>query len=205
MWVHESFANYAEGIYTECWQGKSAGAAYVVGTRRGIRNDRPIIPAYGVNAQGSGDMYPKGGNMLHTIRALVDDDARWRGVLRGLNRTFRHQAVSGQQVRDYISRETGLDLGRVFAQYLETTMIPVFEYRVDGAALWYRWANVVSGFTMPVRVNVPGMGTVLMSPTDQWQNTRVPSALAAELSVDENFYVTQRNVNAPAPAGTGAR
>ena len=43
MWVHESFANYAEGIYTECQFGKEAGAEYIIGNRRGIRNDRPII------------------------------------------------------------------------------------------------------------------------------------------------------------------
>src|SRR5258705_10949283 len=108
MWVHESFANYAEGIYTECRLGKSAGAAYMIGARRGVRNDRPVVPVFGVNAQGSGDMYPKGGNMLHTIRAIIDDDAKWRGILRGLNKTFYHQTVTGKQVQDYISREAGI-------------------------------------------------------------------------------------------------
>ncbi|HEY7472543.1 MAG TPA: M1 family metallopeptidase, partial [Gemmatimonadota bacterium] len=74
MWVHESFGNYAENLYVECLMGREKGAEYVIGTRRGIGNEEPIIPmvdghpAYGVNAQGSGDMYPKGGNMLHTIR-----------------------------------------------------------------------------------------------------------------------------------------
>ena len=29
MWVHESFANYAEGLYTECLFGKEAGAQYI--------------------------------------------------------------------------------------------------------------------------------------------------------------------------------
>ena len=111
MWVHESFANYAEGLYTECLFGKEAGASYIVGNRRGIRNDRPIVPAaYGVNAQGSGDMYPKGGKMLHTIRQLVDDDAKWREMLRGLNRTFRHQTVTGAEVQDYMSEQAGMDL-----------------------------------------------------------------------------------------------
>jgi aminopeptidase N len=198
MWIHESFGNYAEGIYTECQLGKTAGAAYVIGTRRGIRNDRPIIPAYGVNAQGSGDMYPKGGNMLHTIRQLVDDDDRWRGVLRGLNQTFRHQIVTGRQVQDYMIRETGLDLSRIFAQYLTTVMIPEFQYRVERSALAYRWANVVPGFDMPVRVAVPGQGTVTLRPTEQWQSLAVTSPRAAELVVDENFYVTARRVDAPA-------
>ena len=190
MWVHESFANYAEGLYTECLFGKQAGADYVIGTRRGIRNDRPIVPDnYGVNAQGSGDMYPKGGNMLHTIRAIIDDDAKWRDILRGLQQTFRHQTVTGKQVEDYISREAGIDMSKVFAQYLTTTKIPVFEYRVEGSTLSYRWSNVVTGFDMPVRVNIPELGTRLLRPTEAWQ-TLEASPRAAELTVDENFYVT---------------
>jgi D-alanyl-D-alanine dipeptidase len=193
MWLHESFANYAEGIYTECMLGKSAGAAYMIGARRGVRNDRPVVPAFGVNAQGSGDMYPKGGNMLHTIRAIIDDDAKWRDILRGLNRTFYHQTVTGKQVQDYISHEAGIDLGNVFAQYLTTTKIPVFEYRVESSTLSYHWTNVVPGFDMPVRVNIPGLGTRLLRPTEAWQ-TLEASPRAAELSVDENFYVTARNV-----------
>src|SRR6266566_1369035 len=197
MWLHESFANYAEGIYTECRLGKTAGAAYMIGARAGVRNDRPIIPAYGVNAQGSGDMYPKGGNMLLTIRTIIDDDAKWRDILRGLNKTFSHQTVSGRQVEDYISREAGLDLGKVFAQYLTTTQIPVFEYRVQVAErgagmLSYHWANVVPGFDMPVRVTIPGLGTRTLRPTEAWQTLEVSSPRAAELSVDERFFVTAR-------------
>jgi aminopeptidase N len=201
-WVHESFANYAEGIYTECLLGRTAGAAYVIGTRAGIRNDRPIIPAYGVNAEGSGDKYPKGGNLLHTIRQIIGDDAQWRGILRGLTATFRHQTVTGLQVQDYISRAAGLDLSRVFAQYLTTTMVPAFEYRVEGTTLSYRWANVVAGYDMPVRVNIPGLGTRLLHPTEAWQALPVGSAQAAELTVDDSFYVTVRPYHA-SPTGPG--
>jgi len=146
-------------------------------------------------------MYPKGGNMLHTIRAIIDDDARWRGILRGLQQTFRHQTVTGRQVQDYISREAGVDLSKVFAQYLTTTQIPVFEYRVEGGALSYHWANVVPGFDMPVRINVPGLGTRTVRPTESWQSLAVSAPNAAELTVDENFYVTQRNVGASATTG----
>jgi len=192
MWLHESFANYAEGIYTECRLSRSAGAAYMIGARAGVRNDKPIIPEYGVNAQGSGDMYPKGGNMLHTIRAIIDDDAKWRDILRGLNKTFYHQTVTAKQVEDYISREAGLDLSKVFAQYLTTTRIPVFEYRVQGGTLSYRWTDVVPGFDMPLRVNIPGLGTRLLHPTEAWQTLEDASARAAELTVDENFYVKTR-------------
>lgn len=189
MWVHESFANYAEGIYTECLFGKDAGAQYIIGNRRGIRNDRPIIPAYGVNDQGSGDMYPKGGEMLHTIRQLVNDDGKWRAILQGLNRTFWHQTVMGSQIEQYISREAGLDLSKVFDQYLRTTMIPTFEYRIANDTLQYRWNNVVSGFDMPIRVTLDWPTWTLIKPTESWQSVHVKLPNPSDFKVDPNFYV----------------
>ncbi|HYW06031.1 MAG TPA: M1 family metallopeptidase, partial [Longimicrobium sp.] len=140
MWVHEGFTTYSESLYTECQQGKAAGARYVIGQRRAVENDEPIVGPYGVNQRGSGDMYFKGANMLHTIRQVVGDDAKWRGILRGLNSTFGRQTVTGAQVQAYMSREAGIDLSRVFQQYLTTTRIPVLEYRLQGSTLSYRWA-----------------------------------------------------------------
>jgi aminopeptidase N len=192
MWVHESFANYAENLYTECRDGKAAGAAYVIGTRSKIQNDRPIVAPFGVNAEGSGDMYYKGGNMLHTIRQLVGDDEKWRAILRGLNSTFRHQTVSGAQVQEYISRQSGLDLRPVFAQYLTTTKIPALEYRVNGSTLSYRWADVVPGFAMPVRVTLGGGEAATLRPTTDWQTRPLAPGEGSELRVDPNYYVLVR-------------
>jgi aminopeptidase N len=196
MWVHEGFASYAENLYTECQFGKAAGADYVIGTRTIVRNDRPIVGPYGVNREGSGDMYFKGANMLHTIRQLVGDDERWRAILRGLNATFRHQVVTGAQIEDYVTRQSGMDLRPVFAQYLTTTKIPVFEYRIEGTALSYRWADVVPGFAMPVRVALGGREPVVLHPTTEWQ--RAPGTVqdASAVVVDRNYYVVPRDVTA---------
>jgi aminopeptidase N len=196
MWVHEGFASYAESLYTECQFGKTAGAEYVIGTRRAVRNDRPVVGPYGVNREGSGDMYFKGANMLHTIRQLVDDDERWRDILRGLNATFRHQVVTGAQVEDYLSRQTGIDLRSVFAQYLTTTRIPVFEYRIAGTTLSYRWADVVPGFAMPVRVSLAGRDAVVLHPTTEWQTAPGAVQDASAVVVDRNYYVVSRLVGA---------
>jgi aminopeptidase N len=192
MWVHESFANYAEGLYTECQQGKEAGAQYIIGSRRGISNDRPIIPAFGVNAMGSGDMYPKGGSMLHTIRQIINDDEKWRRILRGANETFRHKTIDGTELRSYISRQAGIDLSKVFEQYLTTTMIPVLEYRVADTGVSYRWSNVVSGFDMPVDISFASSPSTFqrIRPTTSWAT--MPGS--GPLVVRPDFYVEVRRV-----------
>ena len=177
---------------------QEAGAEYQIGTRRLVKNDRPIVGAYGVNDEGSGDKYYKGGNMLHTIRQIVDDDEKWRGILRGAQETFRHQTIMGPQLEEYISRRIrGRTCRRCSTQYLRTTKIPLFEYRVDAATLSYRWANVVPGFDMPLRVALGGGAYMRIKPTTTWQFRGLPSP-GADVRVDENFYVDVKNVAAPA-------
>ncbi|MGI9037329.1 MAG: M1 family metallopeptidase [Gemmatimonadota bacterium] len=219
MWVHESFGNYAESLYTECQHDEAAGADYVVGVRNGIQNDIPVLGTFGVNREGSGDMYPKGGNMLHTIRQLVGDTEKWRGILRGLNEDYRHQIVTGQQVRDYIGEKAGRDLERVFEQYLETTDVPTLEYRLEaggagdagageaggagageaGGTLHYRWTNVVDGFAMPIEAKVAADRCEVLTPTAEWQTTPVEVADPAAFDVDRDYYVRVR------PEGGAAR
>ncbi len=198
MWIHESFANYAESLYEECRDGKAAGEEYVRGTRSRIRNDRPIIPPRGVNADGSGDMYYKGGNMLNTIRQIVNDDTRWRGILRGLQKEFRHQTVTGKQIEDAMSRMAGVDLSKVFQEYLTTTMVPELEYRFSGRTVSYRWKNVVPGFDMPVKVTLAPGTFSFIHPTERWQSTATTLASPSDFKVDVNFYITTKNVGAGA-------
>jgi len=170
MWVHEGFANYAEVLYTEYYYGKEAGTDYCVGVRRGIRNEEPIIGHYGVNKEGSGDMYPKGANLLHSIRHAMNDDEKFRQMLRGLGSTFYHQTVTSRQIEDFISNRSGIDLSKVFDQYLRNTQIPVLEFYTDNSAgtVTYRWSNCIPGFNLPL-VLAEG-GTV--HPTTGWQTSR---------------------------------
>ncbi len=194
MWVHEGFTNYAEGLYVECLSGKKAGAQYNIGNRRNIQNVAPIVAAYGVNQEGSSDMYDKAGNMIHMIRQIIDDDARFRSILRGLNATFRHQTISGAQVQAYVNEHSGHDFSRVFQQYLTTTMIPVLEVHRRGDVASYRWQQVVPGFDMPVRVSAGGRRYQWIHPTEQWQTFGAKLSEGGDLLVDPNFYVWTRQV-----------
>ena len=189
MWIHEGFANYSENLFVECLRGKEAGADYVIGTRFQVRNDAPIIGPYGVNRDGSGDMYYKGGNLLHTIRQLVSDDDKWRDILRGLSHTFYHQTVTTQDIENYISTRAGMNLSTVFDEYLRTTMIPVFEYKIADSTLTYRWADVVPRFDMPIRVTLSDGSYTLIHPAAGLQQVAVRLASPDAFHVDPNFYV----------------
>jgi aminopeptidase N len=192
MWIHESFTNYSESLFVEYYYGKEAGTEYVIGCRRGIQNDKPIIGHYDVNNEGSGDMYPKGANMLHTIRQIINDDTKWKSILRGLNSTFYHQTVTSKQIQDYIDTQSGINFNRVFAQYLTTTQIPVFEYIFKEGQLGYHWTNCVANFDMPVKVTLNGTETWL-KPTTVWKSEKIDSK-DPKLVVDKNFYFTSSNI-----------
>ena len=195
-WVHESFANYAESLFTECQFGTAAGAEYVRGVRKLIKNDGPIVGTYGVNAEGSGDKYYKGGNLLHTIRQVLHNDSTWRAILRGLNERFGHGIATGQAIQEYISQRAGVDLRPVFAQYLTTTRIPIFEYYSHGGTLRYRWGDVIPGFAMPVRAVAETGDTLALTPTAQWQTAALPGPPGG-VRVDENFSVLTRRLDPP--------
>jgi len=156
MWIHESFANYAETLYTEWLYGKEAGADYCVGTRKNILNDKPIIGPYGVNKEGSGDMYYKGGNMINNIRHIIDNDSLFRNILRGLNTEFYHQTVTTQQIEGYIIKQSDIDFQKTFDQYLRTTQIPKLIFSIDKKAMKVNvhWTNCIDGFDMPITIPI---------------------------------------------------
>ncbi len=186
MWIHESFTNYSESLYLDYHFGKEAGQAYVRGTRMNIANDIPIIGTYGLNKRGSGDMYYKGGNLLNMIRQILQDDDKWRLILRGLNKEFYHQTVSTEQVESYISTQVGWNLEKVFDQYLRDTRIPIFEYYQQGGEIQYRWINAVKDFDMPLDVMLNGKAIRLPTKT-AWQKLEVNGPQALE--VDPDYYV----------------
>lgn len=185
MWVHEGFTDYSEALYVEYYYGKQAANEYVQGLKKNIENDAPIIGTYGVNQEGSGDMYFKGANLLHTIRQVINDDAKFRQILRGLNKDFYHQTVTSKQVEDYISQKSGKDLSRIFDQYLRTTMIPALEFKAEEDKLKFKWTNCVPGFDMPVRLS----SGQWIQPTTAEQKIKVEGKDFSKLAVDPNFYI----------------
>jgi aminopeptidase N len=192
MWIHESFTNYSESLFLEYYYGKEAGYTYVKGIRKNIANDKPIVGKYDVNNEGSSDMYYKGANMLHTLRQIVNDDTKWRAILRGLNSTFYHQTVTTKQIEDFLSQEVGMDLSPFFNQYLRDTRIPTLEYYFKDKKLNYRWTNCVAGFSMPIKITLNGVEKVLY-PQINWKKEAFENE-HPKLEIDKNFYVASFNI-----------
>ncbi|HTE27409.1 M1 family metallopeptidase [Flavitalea sp.] len=195
MWIHEGFTAYSETLYTTSEFGVAAGNEYVIGTRNHMDNDIPIIGKYGVQQEGSGDMYYKGANMLHTIRQIIDNDERFRLILRGLNAEFYHKTVDTKDIEAYISKQAGKNFSKVFDQYLRTTQIPVLEYTIDKQIITYRWTNCVKGFNMPVKIIGEGK-TQWIIPSPDWQTGKLGPEFINGITTDPNMYVTSKKVDA---------
>ncbi len=197
MWVHEGFTNYSETLFIDYYHGTEAGNDYNKGIRKNIANDRNIIGIYGVNEEGSGDMYYKASNMIHSIRHIIQDDNRFRNMIRGLNKDFYHSTVTTEQVELYISKAAGINLSKVFDQYLRTTQIPVLEYEwnADSSRIAYRWSNCIAGFDMPL-----SLGNIKLQPNTQWQSIVVDADKRRWLHkdyIERMYYIKTASATKP--------
>jgi len=191
MWIHEGFTNYSESLFIEKFYGKQAGQEYVHGTRYLIANDKPIVGPYNVNKEGSSDMYYKGGNLLNMVRTIINDDEKWRSILRGLNKTFYHQTVTYDDIVNYICDQSGINLKPVFDQYLHYRNLPILEFMTNREGkLAVRWQSDVKGFNMPVRVKLKGGEYQFIKPTTRFTPVAIDGATKDNIEVDTfDYYI----------------
>ena len=197
MWIHESFGAYAESLFVEDQYGRAEALKYINGKRHNVRNDRPIIGEYGLNREGSGDMYDKGQLVLNTLRGVLDDDSLWVSILRGIQETFRCKTVTAEDIFGYINQKSGKDLSYFFDQYFRHPGIPtlVVETQKEGDTVTarYRWQADVDGFRMPVKVTTAPGKYEFITPTSQWQTVPLHGINPEDFKVAEDrFYVDVR-------------
>jgi len=193
MWIHESFTAYSESLFINYHFSTEEANKYVIGTRKSIRNDKPIIGRYNVNNEGSGDMYYKGANMLHTLRQIVNNDTKWRNILRGLNKDFYHQQVTTKQIEGYILEKGNLKISGFFDQYLRTTKIPVLEYQITKNQISYKFTNTVDNFSIPVKVWINGK-LIWLNASIKNKNYNTNTGDINTFSIDNNYYINSRKM-----------
>ncbi|SDS36894.1 Peptidase family M1 [Gillisia sp. Hel1_33_143] len=195
MWIHESFTSYTEAIYVECRWGKDKSLEYLRGTRKGVRNTAPIIGDYGVNSEGSGDMYFKGANLLNNLRSIYNNDELWWNTLRAYTKTYRHKIIETKTVEDYFNAPIKEDLAPIFDQYLRHSKLPVLQFKMNGNKVLYRWQADVENFKMPVSVFVKNK-EIRITPTSKWQSLKENIKRKDQIRVNDlKYYVDSEFVN----------
>ena len=195
-WIQEGWCTYAEGIYVECLFGYDDAIKYYNGYKSKVRNRQPIIGPTAVNNWPTGDQYFKGALFLHTLRHVVDDDAKWRAMLRDYAARFKYKNIFTADVLNFFNRYFKRDFSAIFEQYLYHANLPVLQVRFGEDAVSFRWKADIPEFDMPVKVRSNGkMHTI--QPTTEWQSEALAGATKADWQVaTELFYIDIEEIDA---------
>ena len=192
MWIHEGFTQYTEIVYVECQQGYEKAMTYANGLKNNVKNDKPIIGNFGVNSEGSGDMYPKGALLLNTLRHVINDDVKWWKILLNYSNTFKHQIIDTETVIAYFNKESGMNLTSIFNHYLQKTTIPKLETRIIGGKLETKWSNVSDDFAMPIDINFQNK-TIRVQPKAVWTSSQIKIKHLNEIKIAVNHFFVEYN------------
>lgn len=176
MWVHEGFTTYSEILFTECMFGKDAAEEYALGIKKRTTNNKSLIGTYGVHQEGSGDLYRKGASLIHVVRNLLNDDEKFKNMLRKMNSTFYHKTTTSAEVEAFIIRETGLALAGFFDQYLRSDVIPTLEYYYNNKNrdFCFRLGDSTVKNKIPVAFPLAGTMKVAVA-SSEWNSVTLPA------------------------------
>jgi aminopeptidase N len=195
MWIHEGFTTYSETVFIECIKGYDDAMKYINGQARNVRNDKPIIGQYGVNNEGSGDMYYKGSLLLNTLRHVIADDEKWWKMLYDYSETFKKKIITSDTVIDYFNKASGINLTPIFRQYLYTNQLPIFIYKIKGDYLYYSWDNVNEDFNMPIDIGFEDK-KIRLNPTLKEQKIKLKKLSKKSFQIyDNQFFVKIKEDN----------
>jgi aminopeptidase N len=189
MWIHEGFTCYSETVYLECQYDYDKAMTYVNGQANNVQNDSPIIGKYGVNNEGSGDMYYKGSLMLNTLRHVINDDTKWWKIILDYSNTYRHKIIDTETVIAFFNKASGMNLTPIFNQYLRHTTIPTLEIQKNKSKIKYRWITNVENFEMPIDIVLNGE-KIRLQATNNWKTSGFKVKNLKDISVlKDHFYI----------------
>ena len=218
---NESFATFLQATYFEHSRGKDAYLWEIENNQRAYlaeaaRYQRPVITDLYPNADAMFDShtYPKGGDILHTLRRFMGDEAFFAGLKLYLD-TYQHTPVQYPQLERALADASGIDVQPFFDQWFLKPGHPVLDvdwrmqngnavvtvtqtqdtangtpvYTIPNAKL----AMVVAGRRIDVPFPISGTVTTLTIPA-----TVAPDAII--LDPDHDFLRVVTRKTEPTPA-----
>ncbi|WP_395444225.1 M1 family metallopeptidase [Caulobacter sp. UC70_42] len=170
MWLHEGYGTYMQPLMSQWLHGDMEYMARLNQMRVDTKNRFPIVSGkplredevYNGERGPGNDIYYKAANVLHTLRALIGDEAFFK--ITRIAVYGRDDPKSGNftprylGTRDYIkivNQVTGKDYGWFFDVYLYEAAPPELVETREGADLMLTWkAPNGKPFPMPVDVKV---------------------------------------------------
>lgn len=139
IWLNESFATYFQAMWDEHSLGrddflysdvKANQESYFQTWARGQR--RPIVTRNYPNPDAVFDTYayPRGGAVLHMLRAWLGEDNWWRSINHYLTK-HAHQPVETSQFRIAIEETTGQPMDWFFDEWVYKMGHPIFRVTQD--------------------------------------------------------------------------
>ncbi|MCA0357245.1 MAG: M1 family metallopeptidase [Proteobacteria bacterium] len=172
MWLHEGFGSYMQPLYSQWLHGDMEYMSRLNTQRLAVRNKFPIVSdrplkedaVYNGERGPGNDIYYKASNVLHTLRALVGDEAFFkitRIAVYGRDDpkpgNFAPRHLSTRDFVRIVNEVTGRDFGWFFDVYLYQAAPPELIERRDGADLVLQWKTPgEKPFPMPVEVKIGG-------------------------------------------------
>ncbi len=173
MWLHEGLGSYMQPLYMQYLHGDQEYFAALMQQRAGIRNKAPLVSGkhkreedvYDLKRGGpGGDIYVKGSLVLHTLRALIGDDAFFRAVRELVYGTpdprpgnFSPRYATTPDFIALAQRASGRDLGWFFQVYMYQAALPELVATRRGDTLDLAWKTAANmPFPMPLDVRVDG-------------------------------------------------
>ena len=192
MWIQEGFAVYSEALFIEYKLGYNVMVDFLLKKREGIKNNLPIVGPVNENYWAFGDSYNKGAWVLHTLRNVIDNDDLWFSILKNFAIDNAKSHVSTETFLNYIIRATGKNYQLVFYQYFYDHRPPTFEYYQEGQMFYYRWTNVISGFAMPVDIDLNGVEKRL-EVSEKLSSIKISEHSVIHIRDWESLIITKRN------------
>ena len=192
MWIQEGFAVYSEALYIEHKLGYNVMIDFLLKKRQGIKNNLPIVGPVNENYWAFGDSYNKGAWVLHTLRNAINNDDLWFSTLKKFAVDNAKSHVSTETFLNYIIKATGKNYQLVFYQYFYDHRPPTFEYYQEGQMFYYRWSNVISGFAMPVDIDLNGVEKRL-EVSEKLSSINISEHSVIHIRDWESLIITKRN------------
>ena len=194
MWIQEGFAVYSEALYIEYKLGYNVMIDFLLKKREGIKNNLPIVGPVNENYWAFGDSYNKGAWVLHTLRNMIDNDDLWFSILKNFAIDNAKGHVSTETFLNYLIKATGKNYQLVFYQYFYDHRPPTFEYHQEGQKFYYRWSNVISGFAMPVDIDLNGVEKRL-EVSEELSSISISEHSVIHIRDWESLIITKRNTD----------